>query len=188
MRSTEETIDRLKNINWAGVTLVFNRRFDQCLDAMRERDPNLRRSRIESLTPMLDWQSRNNPLLRAIESADDVETLPTLIGETYYSMTIANRPQAYLRDQSQLQVIKTALAASIYRAQNGEDPKDASQLGDLLVRPALDPLDGNPIRMLRRDGKLIVYSVGENLADQTREAPSEDVHNDDFTVHLTSSP
>ena len=185
----DESVARLKNLDWTKVTRVFNERFDNWLLAMKETDPNVRRSRIESLSPELDWETRGNPVLRAIESAKDAQAISKLIGEAYFGMAVANRSRILLSHQSQLHVIKTALAAAIYRDQKGQYPKDAMQLRDLLTKPAIDPLDGNPIRMIVRDEKLIVYSIGLDLADQTREKPAKDgTHNDDFTVQLSVTP
>ena len=181
----DESVARLKKIDWAEVTRVFNDRFDKWLLAMKETDPNVRRSRIESLSPNLDWEAQGNPVLRAIESAKDAQAISKLIGEIYFGMAVANRSRIVLSHQSQLQVIKTALAAMIYRVQNDKYPEDASQLSGWLKAPATDPLDGNPIRMITRNGKLIVYSIGLDLADQTRDGLSDDdIYIDDFTIQL----
>lgn len=46
----------------------------------------------------------------------------------------------------------------------------AKELGNLLI----DPFDGKPLRMLTEDGRILIYSVGENLVDDGGDCSHEE--------------
>ena len=38
-------------------------------------------------------------------------------------------------------------------------------LGEFLGTPPIDPFDGQPLRMIQRDGELVLYSIGKDGRD-----------------------
>ena len=181
---TASTVDRLKRIDWSGVTRAFNRRLDSLIEAMSESDATVRRAQIEKLMTAQVEQDHDG-LLIAIESASNDREIDRLIADHFYSLATGSLPQAIRSARSQTVVVKTACAVSVYRHRHGRFPKGLSELDRVLLTPAIDPFDGNPVRTFPRDERFLVYSVGENLVDQTHNEPSgEEVRNDDFVVRL----
>ncbi|MFH1377234.1 MAG: hypothetical protein ABIH86_00595 [Planctomycetota bacterium] len=63
-------------------------------------------------------------------------------------------------------VLMVSCAVVMYKSANGKYPeKYADLVPDYLDRMALDPFDGQLIRLAARGNGVIVYSVGENLTD-----------------------
>jgi hypothetical protein len=59
------------------------------------------------------------------------------------------------------------LAAERHRRKHGDWPESIDAIDkDILPNPPADPFTGKSSRMERRDGQLLVYSVGPNLKDE----------------------
>jgi hypothetical protein len=59
-----------------------------------------------------------------------------------------------------------ALAVERYRLRHRDWPASLDRLKpDLLAEVPLDPFDGKPLRYLKRDGGIVVYSVGRDGED-----------------------
>jgi hypothetical protein len=70
------------------------------------------------------------------------------------------------RGLAKQQALEAALAAERYRLKSGSFPSQLSDLvPDLLAAVPTDPFDGQPLRLINRDGALIIYSVGPNGKD-----------------------
>ena len=175
-----ETVQRIEDIHWAVACGVFNRRFDELMKVLEESDPSVRRYRLGRIAPTTEYESGDTQLLRDIRSAKNREAVAELIGEAYYSSALANRPRMLANLRAFLVVIKAASAANLYHHEHGVFPEDVAKLDALLSQPAIDPLDGNPVRILKRDGQFIVYSIGPNLVDNEGESTGRDA--DDFAV------
>src|SRR5262249_3004943 len=74
--------------------------------------------------------------------------------------------EATLRDQALLATAEAALAAERFRLANKRWPKTLAELTPALlpVEP-LDPYTGKPLLYVRRNGEVVIYSVGKDLAD-----------------------
>ena len=58
------------------------------------------------------------------------------------------------------------VAAARYRAEKGRLPETLETLvPDYLPAVPRDPFDGKPLRMVTRDGRLVFYSIGQDLKD-----------------------
>ena len=58
------------------------------------------------------------------------------------------------------------LAVERFRLRHGHWPMTLDELPtDLLVRVPTDPLDGKPLRYVRRAGEVVIYSIGMNRRD-----------------------
>ena len=177
-----ETVQRIEDIDWAVACGVFNRRFDELVKVLDESDPSVRRYQFEKIAPTTEYESGDTQLLRDIRSAKDGKAVAELIGEAYYSAALANRPKMLASVRALLVVIKAACAANLYHHEHGAFPDDVAKLDAILSKPAIDPLDGNPVRILKRDGQFIVYSIGPNLVDNEGESSGRDA--DDFAVRF----
>ncbi len=71
-----------------------------------------------------------------------------------------------LRSVARTRATDAAIAAELYRREHGDWPTELAELSPkLLPEIPEDPLDGQPLRFLRKDDKLMIYSVAENLID-----------------------
>jgi hypothetical protein len=67
----------------------------------------------------------------------------------------------FRRTRAVLQCFRVALAAERYRLRHEDWPESPARLvPDLLTEEPLDPFDGKPLRYRKRDGGIVVYSVG----------------------------
>jgi hypothetical protein len=72
-------------------------------------------------------------------------------------------------------VLVAAIAAERYRLKTGQFPTALSQLvPEFLPAVPADPFGGGPLRMVNREGELIVYSVGEDRQDDGGSDPASD--------------
>jgi hypothetical protein len=59
------------------------------------------------------------------------------------------------------------MAAERHRQRTGAWPESIGAIApDILSHPPIDPFSGQPYIFKRRDGRLIVYSIGSNGRDQ----------------------
>jgi len=73
------------------------------------------------------------------------------------------------RDQADLGATALLLAAERHRLKTGDWPASISAIDPTLLSASpVDPFTGNPFRMERRDGRVVVYSVGPDLKDDHR--------------------
>ncbi|MCI0361802.1 MAG: hypothetical protein L0211_25225, partial [Planctomycetaceae bacterium] len=72
---------------------------------------------------------------------------------------------ASARAQAMRDVTLAGIAAERYRLKHGEFPIDLQSLGEFMGTVPIDPYDGQPLRMIRKDGQLVLYSVGQDGRD-----------------------
>ncbi len=73
---------------------------------------------------------------------------------------------AQARHRAELGSMSLLLADERFRRKAGRWPTSTEDLpASLLPHPPIDPFDGKPIRVVHRDGQLLVYSVGLNRKD-----------------------
>jgi hypothetical protein len=95
------------------------------------------------------------------------------------SFNAAARTLAYQRN------LVTAIAAKRYRLKTCQFPAQLADLvPDFLPAVPQDPFDGQPLRMLTRDGELIIYSVGKNGQDDAAQNPTGNSAEPDVVVRL----
>ncbi len=90
---------------------------------------------------------------------------------------------ASARAQAMRDVTLAAIAAQRYRLKQGEFPADLQSLGELLGTVPVDSYDGQPLRMIRKDGELVIYSIGQDGRDNGGQDP-EDRNDPDIVVRL----
>jgi hypothetical protein len=74
---------------------------------------------------------------------------------------------AQARYQAELGTTALLLAAERHRRKTGAWPASADSMApEILANPPVDPFSGRPFVFERRDGQLIVHSVGPNLKDE----------------------
>ncbi len=74
--------------------------------------------------------------------------------------------QAAAGGEARRDLAQTALALERYRLAHGQYPESLDALvPDILPEVPLDPFDGKPLRYVRSDERVAVYSVGTNLQD-----------------------
>ena len=78
-----------------------------------------------------------------------------------------------------------AVAAARYRAEKGRLPETLEVLvPDYLAAVPRDPFDGKTLRMVTRDGRLVFYSVGQDLKDDGGALFDDEKHTGDLTFSL----
>ena len=90
---------------------------------------------------------------------------------------------ASARAQAMRNLNLAAIAAQRYRLAHGEYPADLEALGEFLNAVPLDPYDGQPLRILRREGELVLYSIGQDRRDDGGQDP-DDRNQPDIVVTL----
>ncbi len=74
---------------------------------------------------------------------------------------------AHARVRADLGVTAILIAAERHRKKTGKWPETMAAIDpSILHEPPVDPYTGEPFHIERRDGELIVYSVGANLRDE----------------------
>lgn len=74
--------------------------------------------------------------------------------------------QAMGHNEALRQVLDTALAMKRYHLRhNRPAPKLAELIPDFLPHMPTDPFDGQPLRLIVQDDRLVVYSIGKDLVD-----------------------
>jgi hypothetical protein len=112
------------------------------------------------------------PLMKAWEAEVDrvlksphgkfVATLPLLM-----SPAMAAASGAQSRYQAELGATAILLAAERHRRKTGTWPASIAAIDSVfLANPPVDPFTGEPYRLERRDGQLLIYSLGPNLKDE----------------------
>ncbi|MBN1422452.1 MAG: hypothetical protein JXP34_26990 [Planctomycetes bacterium] len=84
------------------------------------------------------------------------------------------------RAEARREVARAAVAVVRYRAERGSAPqKIEDTVPEFLPAVPQDPFDGKPLRMIARDGGLVIYSVGSDLRDDggtsRQEGAGEDI-------------
>jgi hypothetical protein len=117
-------------------------------------------------------------------SAYPPDAPPSLLTRANYFS--ANRiGEELVKADAQRDVLKTALAASRYKAKNGAYPEKLDELvTDFLPFVPIDPFDGKPIRFKKTDGKYLVYSVGRDGIDDGGVPFDSKSDKDDITFEL----
>jgi hypothetical protein len=70
------------------------------------------------------------------------------------------------RGEAWRELTDAALAARRYHLQHGKLPQTLVDLTpDFLPRVPIDPFDGQPLRLLVQDDKLVIYSIGKDRRD-----------------------
>jgi hypothetical protein len=80
--------------------------------------------------------------------------------------------------------LEVAIALVLWKKRHGEWPQSLAELTpDLLPAVPPDRLDGQPLRYTLRDGKPILYSVGNDRVDESGRSAKAGVY-DQFTIHF----
>ena len=89
-------------------------------------------------------------------------TLPLLLMPALYTMS-----SAHSRYQSELGAMAILLAAERHRRKAGDWPASIAAIDrGILPEALIDPYSGQAFRMERRDGQLLIYSIGPNHKDE----------------------
>jgi hypothetical protein len=113
---------------------------------------------LEQETACQEWEQRVRSMAA---SGDRTQSIAALLIPAYTKIV-----QAGHRQQAVLRCAAAALAAERYRQDRGAWPASLDALIPAYLKqvPA-DPYDGKPLRLLRTDGGLIVYSIGPDRTD-----------------------
>ena len=107
------------------------------------------------------------------------------------SMQVVPATEAAIAASARAQALRNlnlaAIAAERYRLAHGEYPPDLKALGELLSAVPLDPYDGQPLRVVRKEGELVLYSIGQDGRDDGGQDP-EDRNQPDIVVRLAKPP
>jgi hypothetical protein len=89
-------------------------------------------------------------------------TLPLLL-----TPALASSSKAHSRYESELGAMAILLAAERHRRKTGDWPLSIGVI-DPVILPStpLDPFSGDPFHMERRDGQILIYSIGPNGKDE----------------------
>lgn len=80
---------------------------------------------------------------------------------------------------------RLGLAAARYRAEKGACPKTPEELTPKFIAAIPpDPFDGKPLRMVTRDGAVILYSIGSDMKDDGGAPWDNQEKSGDFTFRL----
>jgi len=116
--------------------------------------------------------STRPPLWRALQAEIDrvhrsrygfiTATLPLLL-----SSGVSAWIEAQNRYECELGTTAILLAAERHRRRSGKWPGSIAAIdSSILPNPPLDPFSGREFRMEHRDGRLLVFSIGQNLVDE----------------------
>jgi len=72
---------------------------------------------------------------------------------------------SFVRAEAVKAILTTQVALEIFKVKNGSYPEKLDQLGGILKEVPKDPFANEPLKYKRTEDGYIVYSVGENLAD-----------------------
>lgn len=85
-------------------------------------------------------------------------------------------------------VARLGLAMCRYRARHGRFPDKLEDLTpELITVVPRDPFDGEPIRLRRTNGRLVIYSIGPDMADDGGTPFDKEEQTGDIAFELTSS-
>jgi hypothetical protein len=110
------------------------------------------------------WKAWNHRVGRARRSKYAVytELLPALL-----IPALSAAGTAHSRYQAELRAMVVLLAAERQRRKTGAWPSSIESIDrSLLPTAPLDPFSGRPLRLVHRDKRIMIYSIGPNLADQ----------------------
>jgi hypothetical protein len=165
---------QLPGVPFASDRLKYVELMSQAITASREPFPAGREHFQHVVAQFAAVQAAAGPLDKQ-KHVLTAQLIPALTA----SFDAAARTLAYQRN------VETAIAAQRYRLKTGQFP---AQLADLVpdYLPAVpqDPFDGQPLRMLTRDGALIIYSVGKDGQDDAAQNPPGNSAEPDVIVRL----
>jgi len=108
------------------------------------------RSDVNQITK-LAWSAKQNPL---------TPVTALVISAVSYAYKAAARADAYRR------AALVGIAAYRYAVRHGHAPKRLEELvPEFLATPPRDPFDGNYIRLVQIEQRLVAYSIGPDLKD-----------------------
>ena len=126
--------------------------------------------RINSLS--LPYYDNSNIVMKSFQSTEEANM------GLFSSMIIPTIDRVTTRAaqaDAQYKMLMVACAVVIYQSANGKYPENYSDLfPECLNRMALDPFDGQMIRLAARGKGVIAYSVGENLTDDNGDASTQE--------------
>jgi hypothetical protein len=123
---------------------------------------------LETLTELMEVSKKPEP--EQEPAFDRIQKLSTDWAQpSLFRMllpTLLKVREAYLRVKARMRSAVAAIAAERYRRKHGAWPARLEQLvpTELLQVPT-DPFDGKPLRILRVDDGLIIYSIGADKVD-----------------------
>jgi len=126
--------------------------------------------RINSLS--LPYYDYSNVVMKSFQSTEktNMGLLSSIITPSIDRVT----PRATHAD-AQYKILLVASAVVMYQSANEKYPEKYSDLfPECLDRMALDPFDGQMIRLAARGKGVIVYSVGENLKDDNGDTSTQE--------------
>jgi hypothetical protein len=134
-----------------------------------EWDRRLAAAHLRYLTRFIEYVKRAPDGLRAEELAVVQSLAPPELQKTEIRKILVSAEKEAVvacRTRAMLAVAAVALAAERFRRERGRWPESVGELvpGHLRSHP-VDPFDGRPLRFRRLTDGLVIYSVGENGAD-----------------------
>jgi hypothetical protein len=99
--------------------------------------------------------------------------------------TYNNKLIGFTRGDAQIGITETVLALCRYHAKNDKYPETLHELvPDFLPFVPIDPFDGKPMRMKQANGKILIYSVGEDCIDDGGKDFSLETRKGDFVFKI----
>jgi hypothetical protein len=112
------------------------------------------------------------PAVQAVDQEVKTKFRSSLMTRLRYAAMLTIMPpfstcvRATMRSVAKTRATDAAIAAELYRREHGKWPKKLDQLvPKFLPEVPQDPFNGQSLRYLRKDGKLMIYSVDQNLVD-----------------------
>ena len=143
------------------VSLWFDNQLAVGLAWMNEHVAIARRPSAERTPGLKAWQAR----MERVKN-DRIEMFTAVLP----LLMMAGREYAFFADsrvESELGATIILLAAERHRRKSGDWPSSVAGIDRaLLPDPPVDPFSGQAFKMERRDGRLLVYSIGPDLKDE----------------------
>ncbi len=175
-----------KNLEWNAVLRNINQRIDFMVTILRVQDPVEKYRLMNTLEDQNDGysaRSRSRAQLAFLffRGSNAPETLAGILCSrtSAYQLWVEANDEAAARDA----LLRTAIAAKVYKTKNGRYPDRLEQLvPEVLSEVPTDPFAGEPLRYRKLAGTGILHSIGKNMEDDAGAniAPLRD----DMTIQL----
>jgi hypothetical protein len=94
--------------------------------------------------------------------------------------------QSTVRGDAEHAVALAAVAAAKYRAVNNRLPEKIDEPAGFAMVPLIDPYDGKPIRLVKNEDELILYSIGPDGKDDRGAAMNEEKRTGDLSFRVST--
>lgn len=179
-----EILTAFATIDWNEAMRLFNRRCDALVAASSEPHPVVRQRLTAKSSPKSPGKN-DVEVAQAIQSAVNAsQDLTVFMADLCFSQHVFDLTKAELRSVAYLIVVRSAFAAELYRFEHSKYPDRVEKLQPILGEVPMDPFCGQPIRITTIDGDFVVYSVGENQADDGGLWMEDEWGKDDIRVRL----